>query len=237
MSAMSLLLSNCSTYYSEHYKGAVAGNADDQYAIATCYDDGDGGVPGGKVDKAKAASWYLKAANQGHSGAQNNLGVLYARGEGVPHSKAMAAGWYEKAAMQGNKYAQYNLGGMYYDLQCSYDEDSEAHRFTANALKNAAHYYAMAAAQGHSDAQYKLARCYDYAAYNNFRRKSGVFFDLGGDYKNAKAYWAQADKWYREAAKSGNAKYQEDYNTFRKFGSAHMASCNVGPEYLNAISS
>ena len=31
----------------------------------------------------KAVEWYTVAANQGHSGAQYNLGVCYQHGEGV----------------------------------------------------------------------------------------------------------------------------------------------------------
>lgn len=107
LSAMAISLA-CCTYFDEHYRGALAGNADDQYAIATCYDDGDGGVPGGRIDKAKAAEWYRKAAEQGHVKAQNNLGLLYEKGLGVPQSETVAYDWYMKAARQGYKYAQYN---------------------------------------------------------------------------------------------------------------------------------
>jgi uncharacterized protein len=53
------------------------------------------------------------AADQGDASAQNNLGVLYANGQGVPQDDAMAVFWYTQAAEQGHALAQYNLGGMY----------------------------------------------------------------------------------------------------------------------------
>ena len=235
ISVAAVLLPSCSSYYDEHYQGAIAGNAADQYAIASCYDEGDRGVPEGKADKRQAASWYLKAAKQGHAEAQNNLGLLYRDGKGVPQDKEEAFEWFSKSAMQGNKYAQYNLGNMFSDMQCSFESDSPEHKYTADVLKKAAHWYALAAAQGHHGAQYQLARCYDRATYNNWRRTKGVFYDLGGDYKNVKAYWALANKWYSEAAKGGNEKYKEDYERFKKEGSAVMASANLGPLYFSEV--
>jgi len=54
-----------------------------------------------------------KAAEEGKSCAQYDLGVIYAYGDGVPKDEAKAATWYQKAAAQGNKYAQFELGVMY----------------------------------------------------------------------------------------------------------------------------
>jgi TPR repeat protein len=34
-------------------------------------------------DYQKAMQWYLKAAEQGHVAAQNDLGLMYTKGEGV----------------------------------------------------------------------------------------------------------------------------------------------------------
>ena len=45
--------------------------------------------------------------------AQNNLGVIYANGQGVPQDYAAAVSWYRKAADQGHAIAQNNLGSMY----------------------------------------------------------------------------------------------------------------------------
>ena len=55
----------------------------------------------------------LKAAEQGDTEAQFNLGVMYAKGIGVPQDYAQAVQWYRKAAEQGEIEAQFALGVMY----------------------------------------------------------------------------------------------------------------------------
>ena len=45
--------------------------------------------------------------------AQNNLGVIYKNGEGVPQDYEKAIEWYTKSAEQGYAEAQNNLGVMY----------------------------------------------------------------------------------------------------------------------------
>ena len=63
-------------------------------------------------DPAQARHWYLKAAEQGNASAQNNLGWMYLRGEGVARDAAQARVWFEKSAAQGNKNAQEALAHM-----------------------------------------------------------------------------------------------------------------------------
>jgi TPR repeat protein len=55
------------------------------------------GVP---RDYVKARQWYEKAADQGHAGAQYNLGVLYAEGLGVPLDTMKARELFEKTDAQ-----------------------------------------------------------------------------------------------------------------------------------------
>ena len=45
--------------------------------------------------------------------AQYNLGIMYAKGQGVPQDYAEAVKWYRLAADQGIPTAQNNLGFMY----------------------------------------------------------------------------------------------------------------------------
>ena len=52
-------------------------------------------------------------AEQGYAEAQFNLGVMYAKGEGVPEDYQEAVRWCRMAAEQGVARAQYNLGVMY----------------------------------------------------------------------------------------------------------------------------
>ena len=73
------------------------------------YDEGRGVTQ----DYAEAAKWYRKAAEQGDTDAQYNLGVMYDNGRGVTQDYAEAAKWYRKGAEQGYADAQYNLGMMY----------------------------------------------------------------------------------------------------------------------------
>ena len=52
-------------------------------------------------------------AELGAADAQNNLGVMYYNGEGVPLDHVEAVRWYRLAADQGFAAAQLNLGFMY----------------------------------------------------------------------------------------------------------------------------
>ena len=68
------------------------------------------GIP---VDRAAAAEWYRKAAEQGDPLGQNNLADLYLRGEGLPQRDDLALVWFQKAAANGNTAARIKLGYMY----------------------------------------------------------------------------------------------------------------------------
>jgi hypothetical protein len=56
----------------------------------------------------------MKKAQQGDAEAQNKLGALYYKGEGVTQDYKQAAYWAQKAAEQGRTDAQVNLAIMYY---------------------------------------------------------------------------------------------------------------------------
>ena len=58
----------------------------------------------------KPCAGIQMAAEQGYAGAQYNLGLMYAQGEGVPEDDAEAVRWYQMAAEQGQAGAQFNLG-------------------------------------------------------------------------------------------------------------------------------
>jgi len=63
-------------------------------------------------DDAEAEKWYRKAAEQGRAEAQNNLGLMYVLGRGVPQDDAKAVKWFCSAAEQGYTPAQNNLAEM-----------------------------------------------------------------------------------------------------------------------------
>ena len=66
-----------------------------------------------RQDYATALRLWRPLADQGDARAQNNLGVMYSNGQGVPQDYAEAVRWYRKAADQGFARAQNNLGVMY----------------------------------------------------------------------------------------------------------------------------
>lgn len=65
---------------------------------------------GATQDYAQAAQWYLKAADQSHSLAQFNLGIMYGTGQGVPRDESKSMGWMQRAADLGDAGAQHHLG-------------------------------------------------------------------------------------------------------------------------------
>ncbi|HBT97796.1 MAG TPA: hypothetical protein DEB25_09305 [Desulfobulbaceae bacterium] len=118
------------------------------------------------------------AAERGNAQAQNILGVLYAKGQGVTRNYQEAVNWYRRAAAQGNAQAQNNLGFMY----------AQGLGVTRDYLE-AVNWYRKAAEQGHADAQGNLGNRY----YNG----QGVMRD-----------YDEAIKWYRLAAEHGNVNAQ-----------------------------
>ena len=77
-----------------------------------------------------AVQWYRHAAEQGNAEAQSNLGVMYAKGEGVPQDYKMAVQWYRRAAEQGNASAQFNLGVSYAEGEGVPQDYVHAHMWT-----------------------------------------------------------------------------------------------------------
>jgi hypothetical protein len=105
----------------------------------------------GEPNYTEAAVWYRKAADQGHSLAQFNLGVMYANGQGFDRDDAEAAVWFEKAARGGDGGAQFNLGRMCH--RASLDKRStQAGESRIEAYK----WFQLATAQGYQGADAAL---------------------------------------------------------------------------------
>ena len=64
-------------------------------------------------DYATALAEWTPLAEAGDAYAQNNLGVMYDKGEGVLQDDSEAVKWYRRAAEAGDAVAQNNLGAMY----------------------------------------------------------------------------------------------------------------------------
>ena len=100
-------------------------------------------------DYAIALKEWEPLAEQGHTIAQFNLGLLFERTDQASRDFKSALKWYTRAAGQGHAVAQFNLGGMYANG-----------RGVGQDQGTAAFWYNLAAAQGLAGAQLKLAFLY-----------------------------------------------------------------------------
>ena len=126
-------------------KSAVRQNADAQFLLGYCYQNGYGV---GK-DFLEAAKWFRKSAEQGNADAQFSLGRCYSLGEGVEKNPEEALIWYKKSAEQGQAHAQCSLG-FSYAVGDGVEHDS----------LEAAKWFRKSAEQGHIYAQRFLGLCY-----------------------------------------------------------------------------
>jgi hypothetical protein len=126
-------------------------------------------------DAAARAAVYVARAKAGDATAQYDVGVFYARGDGLVQDYASAASWFHAAAAQGNVAAEYNLGVLYgQGLGVAKDKTA------------ALNWYRSAADQNHPAAQFNLALAY--AAGNGTKQD-----------------FATAARWYQRAAEQGLA--------------------------------
>ena len=72
--------------------------------------------------------WYRLAADQGNAFAQNNLGLMYAQGFGVPEDIVLAYMWFNLSAAQGNEAARDNKDIA--EQQMTREQISEAQRMS-----------------------------------------------------------------------------------------------------------
>ncbi len=99
----------------------------------------DGLAAYNRGDYATALRLWRPLAEGGIATTQYNLGVMYAKGQGVRQDDAEAVKWYRLAAKQGHARAQYNLGVMY-------NEGRGVPQDYAEAVK----WYRLAAKQGNA---------------------------------------------------------------------------------------
>lgn len=132
-------------------------------------------------DYIQAKEWYLKAAKQGHLGAQCAIGHLYEKGLGRPVDLKKAFEWYLKAAETGYSPAQTILGEWYWNGSGGVPEKDQSKSFE---------WYLKAAEGGNPVAQ----------------RQVGEFYcsGWGGVLKDE----LQAFVWFMKAAVQGNATAQ-----------------------------
>ena len=80
--------------FQEYKAKAEQGDAEAQFSLGFCYDDGRGVAK----NYAQAAKWYRKAAEQFYAEAQLILGCCFANGQGVGKDIVEAYAWFGMAA-------------------------------------------------------------------------------------------------------------------------------------------
>ena len=101
----------------------------------------DGLAAANRKDYATAIKLWRPLAEQGYSGAQYNIGLMYHNGQGVLQDYKEAVKWYRLAAEQGDVFSHVNLGNMYYNGQGVLQDYAHAHMW-----------YNLASAAGDADA-------------------------------------------------------------------------------------
>jgi hypothetical protein len=86
-------------------------------------------VPVWADDNAASVEWLKSRAAQGDTEAQHSLGVMYAKGEGVPQDYTESLKWIRLAAAQGYARAQYRLGYMYAHGEGVPPDQLQAHKW------------------------------------------------------------------------------------------------------------
>ncbi len=199
-------------------KAAFHGNIEDLLKLKISARSGNaaaqmwwGGYWKEKKDYGKAIYWLERAADQEVAQAEYNLGVIYAKGQGVPQNYVKANYWYEKAADQGYAQAEYNLGVAYDN---GYGE--------AQDYAKAIYWYKKAADQGVTRAEFNLGSVYyhgwgvpqDYAKAIYWYKKAvdqgyapaelelGVAYDHGWGVPQD---YMKAIYWYKKAVDQGDA--------------------------------
>jgi uncharacterized protein len=125
-------------------------------------------------DYARALAAWRPLAVQGNAEAQNNLGLLYLDGKGVPANLAEAVRYFQLSAAAGSALGQNNLGGLYRDG-----------RGVPRDYARAAKWFAASASQGNSAGMYNL----------------GLMYELG---QGVKADPIEASMWHALAAEAND---------------------------------
>ena len=127
-----------------------------------------------RADYPRALASWRPLAVQGNPVAQNNLGIMYLDGKGVPQNTSEAVRYLSLSAAAGSSLGQNNLGGLYRDG-----------KGVPRDYGRASQWFAASAGQGNSAGMYNL----------------GLMYELG---QGMKAEPFHAYMWYALAADMGN---------------------------------
>lgn len=162
-----------------------------------------------KLDYIKSLEMLLPLAQSGDAVAQEVLGFMYARGEGIPTDETAAYQWFTLAAEAGRTEAQFQLGRIYRD-GAGVPQDS----------KTALYWFGKAAQRGSPDAMNAAGEIYlgrydihvDYGAALEWffqaaeQGSAQAMFNIGTRYALGQGVprdEVEAFKWFELAAKEG----------------------------------
>ncbi|QIM62664.1 hypothetical protein A1D29_04805 [Pasteurellaceae bacterium Orientalotternb1] len=128
---------------------------------------------------SEAAQIYQILADRNNIYAQNKLGNMYQKGQGVYKDTPKAIFWFKKSAESGFADSQYQIGNIYY-----YGEN------VSKNYKEAAYWYEKAAIKGDVRAQTAL----------------GIMYSYGGE--GIDQNYTTAAYWYQKAAEVGGLQAQ-----------------------------
>ena len=137
---------------------AQKGDAQYQFAVAVCYEIGDGV----EVSDKDSFYWYDKAANQGHVPSQYSLGLIYNYGNSfVKPNYEKAFEWFTKAAEKNDVGALFHVGYAYKNGEGVKPDEEKGFE-----------YYKKAADRGHADGQVNYANLHFRKCYNKTNGKT-----------------------------------------------------------------
>ncbi|MCO6411165.1 MAG: sel1 repeat family protein [Thiogranum sp.] len=198
--------------FEENLAKAQSGDPDAQYEVGIMFLKGQGV----EADRAQAVKWLtsasaagneaaaaklrrmddregkfqelLKAAENGDSGAQYDIAMMYLKGQGIEQDKTQARLWLNRAAKQGDAKAITRLGILNYKGELGKRDYSEAQRLFEQVQDESvlAQYYLgeMYAAGEGVEMNYATAiDWYRRAADGGFRRASGKIINLEEELK------------------------------------------------------
>ena len=193
------------------------------------------------------ASLMLKAM-RGDAAAQYNLGIMYDKGEEVPHDSKKAFYWYKKAAEQGVAEAQYNVAVMYGRgvEGVLHDLEQEAYRYKkAPELGIAKAQYDFDVMYGRGDdgvpkdsnqAEHwnkKAAEQIDNLAQSRIAEGYHERFQMYGN----RYYYNNAVDWYEKAAEQGNCSAQYTLGEMYREGKGVPRDYVMAYAWFNTIAS
>jgi len=127
----------------------VANDVDAAHTLAVLYEHGKFAV---EIDVYRAAEWFLKAAQGGHTEAMAEYGLCCELGCGRDQSDEEALDWYMRAANNGHTTAKYSVGEAFEEARGVPQSDEEA-----------CLWYYKAAVEGDVDSKRALRRLHDIA--------------------------------------------------------------------------